>query len=301
MSRSTFLYQHFVWGEVIRASKEQLQSFGIGADLPFPGDPSQPIWIEVRDPRGYETTIYQGQGKVFEANIRFNERRYKGKVFESPSLGGAVRPRPAYVTGDRYIGTADALVEVGLVRRDQLPGQPGMGKCRVTILANGTVSRKNLGMCEPGAKVIEKASKSTYSISITVTNEERERREKAEDAHRAQHWEYWEDQPRPAPLHAVYREMRRLAMLPPERKGAASEQEFTKGLSSMAALFLDAIKSQYEDVHFRLSDESLAEVEQAGAHFFATLREAAVVPLQSATVTQLHNGFWLRAGSDATA
>lgn len=57
--------------------------------------------------------------------------------------------------GDRYEGTAVALSNAGLIRPDQLPGQPGMRKTTVTILPDGTLPKgpKTVSK-EPGAKQI---------------------------------------------------------------------------------------------------------------------------------------------------
>lgn len=300
MSRAAFRYEHAIWGEIIHATKAQLQSFGIGVDAAFPGEPEQPSSrLKVIDPRGYQTSIYHSEGDVFSAHISFTERRCLMKKFESPDLGGALRARPAYISCDRYIGTADALVGAGLVRFDQLPGQPGVGKCQVTILADSTGSRKSLAMFDPGTKVIQKVSKSTYGISITVSPDEQERRWAAEQAHRDQHWAYWNDQPRPAPLHAVYAEMMRLAMLPPNSPRSESAAAFTDSLAGMAELFVSTIKNNCKDAAYRLSEAAQVEVERAGERFLDSLRSAEIVPVQSATVTQLHNGFWLRAGEPA--
>lgn len=101
---------------------------------------------------------------------------------------------------DEYKGTAMALVNAGIVRFDQLPGQPGMRKTVVTIFPDGTLpSGSKTVSREPGAKQI-RASKDTYSVRVFIDMEEQQRRD---TEYQQMRWE-WEARmrnlPRPAPL-----------------------------------------------------------------------------------------------------
>jgi hypothetical protein len=74
---------------------------------------------------------------------------------------------------DIYVGTADALVTAGLMKADQFPGQPGMRKVVVTIFADGTLptgapTANHRRAREPGAMRVRRASKTTFSVSVSV-------------------------------------------------------------------------------------------------------------------------------------
>lgn len=105
---------------------------------------------------------------------------------------------------DEYIGTVVALAAAGLVRLDQMPGQPGMRKMRVTILPDGTpqegATSNHSTARDSGAKVIERASKAEYLVRVGIPDDEKQRRsERVQGAKRQ-----WEARmlalPRPAPL-----------------------------------------------------------------------------------------------------
>jgi hypothetical protein len=106
---------------------------------------------------------------------------------------------------DIYVGTADALVTAGLMKADQFPGQPGMRKVVVTIFADGTLPAgaptvKHRRAMEAGAKRIQRASRTTFSVRVIIAQEDRVRR--AESIERAdQEYETrMRALPRPPPL-----------------------------------------------------------------------------------------------------
>lgn len=119
------------WGDMIYGTKEQLQSIGLGAGISFPGEAGETRKkIKVVDPRGFTATIdraiYKADG-VFCACIRFPGRDRPSWEAEWKPFYFGVNKRE-FVCGDEFIGTGEALAAAGLVRMDQLLGQPGMRK-----------------------------------------------------------------------------------------------------------------------------------------------------------------------------
>lgn len=164
-------YNHHIWGEIIYATKEQLQSFEIGAGIAFPGEAGGPKrTLNVHDPRGLKVSIERATGDQFRASISFPGRKYEEtQLFE---FGPGVQCRP-YTLGDEYTGAPEALSAAGLVRLDQLPGRPGMRKTTVTIMADGTLpegaaNNARRGQDKTGEKVITRAGKGVYSVSRCI-------------------------------------------------------------------------------------------------------------------------------------
>ena len=82
---------------------------------------------------------------------------------------------------DCYTGTSEALVAAGLARFDQFPGQPGMRKMRVTIFPDGTMptgapTGNHGARYLPGSKSIERATKTTYRVTVVIPDDEEEAR-----------------------------------------------------------------------------------------------------------------------------
>ena len=188
--RAAYLeYTECHWGDVIRGTKEQLQALGLGVGLAFPGEVGGPrLELRVRDHRGYPVKIaisWHDEG-IFAAYLHFP---HWPKDPQSNQVWAAFADgvkRREFLWFDEYRGSAEALANAGLARIDQLPGMPGMRKVRVSILPDGSLPiggrtaalrLRNL----PGARWIEKASKSTYNVNIVVTEEERHRRKRADE------------------------------------------------------------------------------------------------------------------------
>src|SRR5258706_4810943 len=201
-------YSQCPWGDLIYGTKEQLQGLGLGVDIPFPGEPGGPHrLLKAPDPRGFTakiTTWYDGR---FCASIRFPGRAFQ-ESGPQPFAPGVTKQACGY--RDEYVGTAEALSSAGLASIDHFPGRPGMRKVRVTIYPDGTVAngpptandeRAHL----PGAKRIERNSKSTFRVLINIPKDEGERRQLEEKTAR----DAWEQKiaalPRPDPLRVRHR------------------------------------------------------------------------------------------------
>lgn len=198
-----FEYKQQLWGDLIYGTKEQLQNIGIGAGMAFPGETNGPKRrLRVTDPRGFMAEVkaaeFVGNG-LFSASISFPDRPSRPEFVSDFASGVEKKEYPAF---DIFTGTAESLTAAGLVRYDQLPGQPGMRKVHVTILADGSLPKgAPTAVCrERIAKRIHRKSKTTYSVYVDVPPEEEERRRT--DYLRA--IREWEDKmtasPRPAPL-----------------------------------------------------------------------------------------------------
>lgn len=195
-------YHHTPWGELIYGTKQQLQALGIGISAQFPVTEKQKL--VVIDPRGFKTSIkydsYLGSGR-YCASIEFPGREYyrESKLTYAPGV-----TLVQYVWMDEYSGTADALIDAGLVDRANLPGQPGMGRTQVTLRPDGSLKSTNghekLSRRTAGIKRIKRLSKNSYSVEVTICSEERNKR--SDDHHRQlDRWrqEMW-SLPRPDPL-----------------------------------------------------------------------------------------------------
>lgn len=200
-------YKQRPWGDIIYGTKEQLQGIGIAAGMAFPGEPSGPKRIlRVTDPRGLtakvEASTWRGEG-IFSASISFPGRARPEHGYVTDFAPGVSKLEAA--RGDVFTGTAESLSSAGLVRRDQLPGQPGMRKVTVTILADGSLPKGSpTANCpeadEPGAIRISRKTKTLYEVCIRVSDEEEQRR-RDEHSRADREWEArMMSLPRPAPL-----------------------------------------------------------------------------------------------------
>lgn len=75
---------------------------------------------------------------------------------------------------NEYVGSAMALEAAGLIRKDQLPGQPGRGKTRVRISPAGMIY-SGFGAAEAnrmtGARCINRLGEDKYSVQVNVDKE----------------------------------------------------------------------------------------------------------------------------------
>lgn len=95
------------------------------------------------------------------------------------STPAGVRVDTSPLWGNIYQGTAEALVAAGLVRLDQLPGQPGRGKTVAAYLPDGTmlpIRHNRSASSEPGLMSIRRSSTRQYQLSICVDEAEQTRR-----------------------------------------------------------------------------------------------------------------------------
>ena len=203
-----FRYSQLSWGDLIYATKAEMQSLGLAVGMAFPGEPGGPKRVlNVIDPRGFKTKIELAyNGLQYVASISFPGRESECLWrSEWRDFAPGVRVQSGTPGFDEYIGTPEALEAAGIVRADQLPGKPGMRKVKVTIFSDGTLAdgapttnytRKR----EPGTKLIERATKDTYRVCIVVTKEEAARRRNRAEQARAKYEAQMRVLPRPKRL-----------------------------------------------------------------------------------------------------
>jgi hypothetical protein len=200
-------YNQLPWGDLIYGTKHQLRKIGIGVDTGFPGeDGCSKRRVTVSDPRGFKCQIERCdhlEAGIFSATIRFPGRAQPQPEFEPFAPG--IR-RLENIWSDDYVGSGEALAAAGLIRPDQLPGQPGMRKTIVTILPDGSVpagaKANHASINDPGAKRITRTSQTAYQVSVLVEPWERARRYDAYAQTRADWEERMRAIPRPARLDA---------------------------------------------------------------------------------------------------
>ena len=94
-------------------------------------------------------------------------------IHEVPGLARSARNDLA----DEYIGSAEAIVASGLVRADQLPGQPGLPLTVVTYRPEGTTRADGYYHSLPGYIQISRRLDGQLRVVFNVDAEERTRRE----------------------------------------------------------------------------------------------------------------------------
>lgn len=193
------------WADAYGGTKAALQALGIGVGEAFPGELGCHLRLRTKDPRGYDVKVTHWLKGLFLAVVSFPgwpESPSRDVSWSDPIEG--VRRR-ANLWHDEYRGRAEALAAAGLVHIDHFPGKPGMRKVRVQVLPDGSVlGGPPTAVCPatrlPGARCVERASASTYRVSIVVSEVESERRI-AEFDRRSREWlAEVESLPRPARL-----------------------------------------------------------------------------------------------------
>lgn len=191
-----YSYEEYLWGDIIRGSKEVLQRMGIAVGAPFPGDPgANRKSVKTQDPRGFDCKLeVTNWGRFpYSATISHPGRDYSYTEEWRPYANGVMYRPCGYFWEDEYLGSADALTAAGLVSSEHFPGKPGMSAKQQTVYADGTTPKthgqknKNLARAT-GSMVIRKISKNRFTVSIAVPTEIAEKRRAELNAHR-QAWE----------------------------------------------------------------------------------------------------------------
>jgi hypothetical protein len=270
MSESTasLEYNHYPWGESIYATKAQLQHFGIGVDLAFPGEPGGPSRkITVMDPRGLPTTLDRafGDGR-YCARIQFPGRGKKLSLRAKFSTG--VEKRSEYEWFDEYIGTAEALAAAGLAPVEHFPGQPGMRKTRVTIFADGTVPTgaptvRHRRSEDPGAKLIQRASKTTFRVRVIVAQEDRARRAESIRLAEEDYKMRMQALPRPGRLERVDAALAEIAKKRDQQLDAVARKDFKDRAISNLRYMLGVARMRFVELgKYSLDDDSICDFER---------------------------------------
>ena len=210
-----FEYCELLWGDLIYGTEAQLRALGFSCNFSSLSD-RRCARPNATDPRGFACKVawagYKGP-EVFSVSIPFPGHEQPQMIWEDSGIPG-ILTRHGYSTDD-YIGDREALVLAGLVPMGCFPGDPGMRKVTVKILADGslpsTAPTANLpaGIAKaPGARDVSRAGVRRFEVSVYCTPEVAAARREA----------YWRDQhaweaamqamPRPPRLDACLRELR---------------------------------------------------------------------------------------------
>lgn len=192
------------WGELIYGTKEQIQRLGIAVGLAFPGEEGGPKrLLTATDPRGFRCRVERRDSRIDEDDdelfcvvipIPGRER----PTDKSSTFADGVQVK-RHVLFDEYVGAGEALCAAGVVRIDQLPGQPGMNKVCTTFDSDyGIQNDSTRRYC--GRVKIYRTSRARYEVHVFVNANEFERREH-EFARLQREWEERMCRlPHPAPL-----------------------------------------------------------------------------------------------------
>lgn len=285
---SVLEYNQQLWGDLIYGTKEQLQGIGIAAGMAFPGEPNGPKRsLRVTDPRGLtakvEASGHMGEG-IFSASIPFpgRDRPEYGRVTDF-APGVSKRESP---WGDAFTGTAESLSAAGLVRRDQLPGQPGMRKVTVTILPDGSLPKGGpTANCpearEPGAVSIHKKSKTTFEVHVISPHSEQERR-RDEHSRAEREWEkLMMSLPRPAPLRCTSQERKEIEaakkLVASWHKSPATFRESATTTADLCLGMLEAKLFDGESGGWRFNDATTHKIERLVDQIIGLIKTGAIV------------------------
>lgn len=95
-------------------------------------------------------------------------------VLAFPIVQAAVKVR-RHVWTDEYIGTADQLVEAGLLKVGQFPGEPGRGKTMVSYTADGEPAARGAAK-NAGYRQVRRVSRNQFSVDVWIDEKEGRRR-----------------------------------------------------------------------------------------------------------------------------
>jgi hypothetical protein len=283
-------YKHLLWGELIYGTKAEIQSFGIAVGCAFPGEPGGPKRkLNVLDPRGFHVNIdVASDGIRYCASISFPGR--KEPKMPASQFARGVMKHTDMSWGDEYIGTGEALAAAGLVRMDQLPGQPGMRKTRVVIFADGSIPSgaptvRHARSEEPGAKAIERASKTTYSVRVNLTNDEQAIRNRSLKRAQEEHKARMLALPRPARLASSDSAIEERLSQQERQREAAPRKEFKDQAVHRLQIALDFVREALVNNTCSLDDESLCDFERIADDLAAIIDGAEVVRLDDPVET----------------
>jgi hypothetical protein len=164
---SAFKYETPIWGDMITGTKAELQALGLAVGMAFPREEAGPRReLNVRDSRGFPAKIEHDGGGRYRVRIPFPGRSQPREP-EIDVAPGVVKSE--FCLYDYYVGKSDGLLALGLVSDGQFPGQHGMRRSRVMILADGTVFDGPRGKCDgAGSKSITKLSAGRFGVHVRV-------------------------------------------------------------------------------------------------------------------------------------
>jgi hypothetical protein len=179
----------YPWGEWWKGTKKQIQAAGIGIGVAFPGDAGAPkTLVHTVDIRGVKVDIKAKERDLPVGVYRvtcpyvYREGNWRDGPYEKSQFAPGVQVVPRWYGVDEYVGTGPAMVACGLIRLDQLPGQPGRGSMRCTYGPDGAPRTRGQSSPSPaGTKAITRRGASSFVLEIQVSDEEDSRRRKVNE------------------------------------------------------------------------------------------------------------------------
>ena len=239
-----FSYKRFDWGDCIAGSKEQLQALGLGVGMAFPGEPGGPVRsMTVADPRGFSTRIEVRDGKAFCAYVHFSNWPKRPTTDRLNFAPGVTVRKESH--GDVFEGSAEALVDAGIVLAGQFPGMPGMRLHTVRIFADGRLidgpkTANVRGWNTAGAKDIERGPRGTYIVTVRIDDDEKKMRWAAE----REREEAWRLQVRALPRPAMLRPKSNVQIMPAPESDSVPLSLVPEVASEVRAYIADLMAAQ---------------------------------------------------------
>lgn len=163
-------------------TKAQLQAVGIGVGMAFPGEPGAPDELQCKCPLGFDVCVstsrydrVKAAAGIYEARSWYTPPQREERQYVQHAPGVLLQVPLSYESrSDTFVGTAEALVNAGLVPTlDYFPGRPGNNVSQAKYRKDWSRAKANWN--DWGA-TIRKRGKAQFEVEIPVSDKERERR-----------------------------------------------------------------------------------------------------------------------------
>jgi hypothetical protein len=171
--------------EVWYGTRRQIQALGFGVNAEFPDRVGLKHALHAEDDRGNPVKIellwrYDSGAEYYSAVRQFRDwdeaRRERRRQLTSDFAPGVTCFKGGF-WADEYTGDRDSLVAACLVRHEDLPGQPGRGKTRVSFNRDGSLAVRGGERAEVRwRKVIHLVGKNRFRVEIPIDDAEHEAR-----------------------------------------------------------------------------------------------------------------------------
>lgn len=168
-------------------TKAQLQAFGIGVGMVFPGEPGGPEDLYCKCPLGFDVRVYlptydrakaaAGIYKAMSPYLTTGEKQ-KQYVQHAPGVMLQVWNDTGWISRDFYSGTDTALVAAGLVPSlDLFPGRPGKNKMQATYRPDWSLAGCSPRVHSTAVSIRRVGKGNKFCVEVGVGDAEVKRRE----------------------------------------------------------------------------------------------------------------------------